>query len=182
MQPISTVASRDLTWVRASKRPLIYELRVDDAVVAALRWQRGSLAEAEAATGEWTFKRAGFWHPRVTVRVAGTETDMAQFTPGWTGAGALRLADQRQFGWKAANFWHSQWSWVDGAGQPVMTFAGGHGAVPAEGHVEITMAALDLPELALLAPLGWYLLLLQARDELEATTGALVASFAGSGA
>lgn len=181
MQPINIAASRDLTWTRASKSPLVYELRADEAIVATLRWQKGSLAEAETAAGRWTFKRVGFWHPRVTVRVAGVDTDSAIFAAGWTGGGILRLAAGREFAWGAATFWHTQWAWKDAAGQPVVTFASKHGTAPAAGHLEVALAALDLPELPLLAPLGWYLLLLQARED-EASTVAAVTAVIASGA
>jgi hypothetical protein len=174
MQPINTVAGQELIWTRVSKSPLVYELRAGDITVAALRWQHGSLAEAETADGQWTFKRAGFWHPRVTVRVPGSDADVALFAANWHGGGSLHLAAERQFAWSAANFWHSQWAWKDAAGLPLMTFTSKRGTAPAEGQAEVALAALDLPELSLLAPLGWYLLLLQARDDQAATVAAIV--------
>lgn len=49
MQPISSIASQDLTWTPLGKWPLVYELRAGEMLVAALRRQQGSLAVAIAA-------------------------------------------------------------------------------------------------------------------------------------
>jgi len=57
-------------------------LRAGDDLVATLRFQRGSLADAEAEGHHWTFKRQGFWQPRVTVRLAGSDADVAVFRSG----------------------------------------------------------------------------------------------------
>ncbi|HEX3630717.1 MAG TPA: hypothetical protein VHW91_09625, partial [Candidatus Dormibacteraeota bacterium] len=73
MRPLAEVAGQELLWVQPSARKREHELRAGDDVGATLAFQRGSLANAAAAEGEWTFKRQGFWHPRVTARIAGSE-------------------------------------------------------------------------------------------------------------
>ena len=62
----------------------MYELRAGQQLLATLRWQRKTLAEAESADARWTFKREVFWHPQVTIRTAGSDENAArgQQAPG----------------------------------------------------------------------------------------------------
>lgn len=174
MHPINTFVGQDLSWVRLSSDRRAYELRVGEEVIATLRWQKGSLAEAAAAEDHWTFKRADFWHPRVTVRTPGSDADLAIFHANWAGGGLLELPQGRRLRWGAANFWRSEWAWQDADGSPLVRFSGGQRHTSVEGHVELAPASAALPDLALLVLLGWYLLLLHARDESD-STGAIVA-------
>lgn len=180
MKKLADVADAELTWVQPSMRKQAYELRAGDEVVATLAWQRGSLADALADDRHWTFKRAGFWQPRVTARVAGSDTDIAVFRPAWMGGGTLELAGGKVLRFSAANFWHSQWVWQEpGTDTPLVHFKSQPGLLKTGGQVEITPAARTLPELALLVLLGWYLLILFAHDAAAASaasTAAVVAS------
>jgi hypothetical protein len=175
MRHISEVGSRELRWIQPSVRQSAYELRAGDEVVATVRCQEacGSLADATAGDSHWTFKRTGFWHPRVTVRVPGSDADVANFSARWTGTGTLELPPERRFHWGAANAWQSQWAWQDAEGTPLVHVKGRQGLVKVEGQVEITPAAVALPELDLLVALGWYLVVLRAREN-AAVAGTVV--------
>ena len=126
MRKINEVATGELVWVQPARLKQEFELRAGDEVVGSLRFERSSLATGEAADQSWTFKREGFWHPRITVRVSGSDVNIALFSPGWAGGGTLDL-DGRQMRFVAANFWHSQWDWIDAQGQPVVHFKSRHG-------------------------------------------------------
>jgi hypothetical protein len=152
-------------------------LRAGDEVVATLRFQRGSLADAEAEGHHWTFKRQGFWQPRVTVRAPGSDADVAVFRPRWAGGGTLDFADGRSVRLSSANFWQSQWVWQE-KDQPLILFKGRHGIVKAKGAVEVQPGAESRPDTPLLVLLGWYLILLHADDTAAATVGATVAASA----
>jgi hypothetical protein len=176
MRPISEVADQELKWVQPSKVKMNFELRAGDEVVATLSWQRASLAAGQTSAHEWTFKREGFWHPRITVRTPGSDANLALFNPHWSGGGKLpgRLL---RFG--AANFWHSQWDWRDADEAPLVHFKSRRGLLKIGGQVEIEAAARKSPDLPLLTVLGWYLLVLFARDAAaEGGTGAIVAVIA----
>jgi hypothetical protein len=175
VRPISETAGEELVWVQPAAGRREHELRSGDDVIATLRFQRGSLADAEAEGHHWTFKRQGFWQPRVTVRVAGSDADLAVFRPHWAGGGTLEFADGRPINFRSANFWHSEWVWQE-KDQPLILFKGRHGLVKAKGAVEIQPAAAGRPDVALLVLLGWYLILLHADD--AASSGALVAATA----
>jgi hypothetical protein len=177
VRKLADVAAEELLWVQPSVRKQAYELRAGTDVVATLTWQRGSLADAEADDHHWTFKRAGFWQPRVTVRVAGSDTDVAIFRPAWMGGGTLELAGGKVLRFSAANFWHSQWNWQEPRTESALVhFKSQQGLLKTGGRVEITPTARTIPELPLLVLLGWYLLILFAQDASAASTAAVVAS------
>jgi hypothetical protein len=131
--------------------------------VATLRWQSGVRAVAEAAAGQWTFRRAGFWHPRVIVCVAGSESTVAVFTARWTGTGTLELSAGQHVHWSAAHAWQAD------DGTPLVEITSRQGLIRLEGTVALTPAAVGRPDLALLVLLGWYLVAMQARDTLTMT-------------
>jgi len=178
VRPISEFAGQELLWIQPVVRKREHELRAGDDVVATLGFQRGSLADAQAAGGHWTFKRQGFWHPRVTVRTAGSDTDIAVFQPRWVGGGTLEFPDGRTVRLSSANFWQSEWLWQDNE-KPLIRFKGRHGIVKARGAVELEPDVVASPDLAMLVLLGWYLILLHAEDSAAASSAASVAAVSG---
>jgi hypothetical protein len=180
VRPISETAGQELVWIQPAARKREHELRAGDDVVATLRFQRGSLADAEAGADHWTFKRQGFWQPRVTVRVPGSDADVAVFRPHWAGGGTLEFADGDTARLSSANFWQSQWVWQE-KDEPLMLFKGRHGIVKAKGAVEIQPGAAGRPDAPLLVLLGWYLILLHAEDANAAAGSSAAAVAATSG-
>jgi len=178
MRRLAEVVGQELRWTRPSARRKYDELRAGEEIVATLRWQKGSLAVAEVGDGRWTFKRQGFWRQRVTVRQEGSDVDIAQFELGWWGGGTLDPGAGRRFRWGSANFWRSNWQWTAEDDTPLVRFVGQQRWTKMEGAVEVEPAAADLPELPLLATLGWYLLVMTANEE---AAGAVVV-MAGAGA
>lgn len=166
MRRILDVPSQELIWRQRQSFKRDYALHAGEEVLATLRWTTafGSLAEATTAEGQWTFKRVGFWRPQVTVRVPGSETNLAVFEPSWTGSGTLRLAEGRTVRWGQSNFWQTQWAWQGADEQPLINFKSKMGLTKTEGIVEIAPQGLTLPDLELLVPLGWYLLRLYIED------------------
>jgi hypothetical protein len=171
MRRISDVSDRPLTWTQPRPRRREYELRAGEELVATLRWGRGSLAVAEAAEGRWAFERAGFWRPRVTARRGEARDACAIFGLGWTGGGTLAVPEGRRFAWSPANIWHTHWAWRAADGGALVRFGSRQGLTRVEGEVEVEPAAVALPHLPLLVPLGWYLLVLLAQDTAESMAG-----------
>lgn len=199
MRLIQEAADRELIWRQPSAFKQEYELRAGDETLAALRWQKtlGSLALAETAEGSWTFKRSGFWQPRVTARPVDSERDIATFKPEWNGGGTLTTNRSRHFRLVNISFWGWEWGWREAdAGPPLVRFVS-KGALRTEAQVVLAPAAaalpetaqLDdlyrplppeaqappsvaLPELPLLVTLGWYLLVLMAQDAAVAAVAA----------
>jgi hypothetical protein len=177
VRTIAEVADQDLVWTQPARSKQAFELHASTDVVATLQFERSSLASGQAADQSWTFKREGFWHPQVTVRVAGSDINFAVFKPAWTGGGTLELPEGRVLKFGAANFWHSQFSWLDPSGKPLVQFKSHPGLLRMEGQLQIDPETVALSELPLLVVLGWYLLILFARDAAVAgSTAAVVAA------
>lgn len=176
MRPIGEVADKELLWVQPSRKQQAFELHSAEDVVGTLKFDRASLASGETAGQQWTFKREGFWHPQVTIRVPGSDANIAVFKPAWTGGGALELPQGRLLRFGAANFWHSQWDWSDQAGSPLVHFKSHAGLLKMEGQVDVEPGAAAAAELPLLVVLGWYLLILFARDSAASTAGVVAAT------
>ncbi|MDQ2942619.1 MAG: hypothetical protein M3R21_02990 [Candidatus Dormibacteraeota bacterium] len=174
MRKINEVATGELVWLQPARLKQAFELNAGTEIVGSLRFERSSLAGGETANQRWTFKREGFWHPRITVRVPGSDVNVALFNPGWAGGGTLDL-DGRQMRFVAANFWHSQWDWVDAQNKQLVHFKSHQGLLKTEGQVEVETEATTSPDLPLLVVLGWYLLVLFARDA-AASLEAVIAS------
>lgn len=173
---IAEVADQPLVWVQPARMQQAFELHAPNEVAATLRFERASLARGEAADQQWTFKREGFWHPQVTIRMPGSDANVAVFKPAWAGGGTLEFPEGRVLRFGAANFWHTQWDWADPAGQPLVHFKSHGGLFKTEGEVEIESSARAVGELPLLAVLGWYLLILFARDSAAAGGAAAAAA------
>jgi hypothetical protein len=79
MKRLAELMGRELKWTQPGAFKMNYELLAGDELAATLRFRSsfGSLATAESADGCWTFKRAGFFQTRVTIRVCGEEADIA---------------------------------------------------------------------------------------------------------
>jgi hypothetical protein len=158
-----------------------YDLRAGESVVATLRWDKafGSLATAVTGEGSWTFKRAGFLSPSVTVRMAGAETDLASLKARWRGDGTLEFADGRRYRWTHAGFWHTEWCFANESGDPLMRLKPKFALAGHAAEVTIEPAAASNPDLSLLLSLAWYLVVLMSQDAGGATAAAAAAASAG---
>ena len=116
-----------------------HELMADGRNVASLRFEKGcgTLATAEYGDAQWTFKRSGFWSPRVSVRQAGSQTDLAVFTPRWTGGGELAFAGGLKFPLKSLSFWGGEWAFETEDGSEVVSVRGPHGLVRNSGEAAL---------------------------------------------
>jgi hypothetical protein len=175
MLTFTDVSATALTWSQPDAFRRAFELRAGDDLVATLTWQKlfGSLALAEVAGSQWTFKREGFLSPRVSVRAAGSEHDLGTFRPGWTGSGTLQLTGGAAYRWAPQNFWATHWAWLGTDEQRLLLFKPRAALLKNEAALELAAPALaDTP---LLATLGWYLLVLYA-DDTAATAAAVTAT------
>jgi hypothetical protein len=161
------------SWFQPRTLERSFELRDGERLLGTLQFPKwsGSLAMASLAAGEWTFKRVGFFRPRVTVRLPGQEADVAVYQPkGWGSGGEVQFAGGRIFAWKPANFWATRYAFLDGAERAIVTFKPGgeeskwSDLFKFQALVEIDPSADGLEELPLLVSLGWYLMILHHDD------------------
>lgn len=181
MEAITASTGMMLQWVQPKMSERRFELRAREMVFASLEFQSmfGSLANAAAESGNWTFKRVGFFNPRVTVRNLGEEKELVVYRPDWTGIeGRIDFTGGAVYGWKPANFWATHYSLLDAKGEALVLFKQGiedaslKDVFKVQARVEIQPAALLMPDMTLLVVLGWYLMILQA-DDSAATTAAV---------
>lgn len=181
MEPLNITPEIRPRWCQPKALQRTFELRDDNRLFGTLSFVKsfGSLAVASLAAGDWTFKRVGFFRPRVTVRRRNQETDLAVFQPkGWGVEGELLFAGGPSYGWKPTNFWAVRYNFVDRAGKILVTFKPGvedskwSDIFKFQALVEIDPSASRLEDLPLLVSLGWYLMILHHED--TSSAGAVV--------
>ena len=175
---LDQVAGHELEWRQPNAFRRIYELTCDGNEVATLRFEKGlgSLATAECGSGKWTFKRTGFLSPQVSVREAGSETDLAIFTPSWTGCGWLAFGSGRRYRLRQTNFWATEWAFQgEQDGSPAVTLTGPHNVFKPGGHARVAPSAAESPETPVMLVLIWYLRILMNEDAAAVT--ATIATF-----
>lgn len=158
------VAGAELTWTHPEPERRSYELRSGSELMARLSWttEAGSLAEGTTDDGVWTFKRAGFLKPRVTVRSIDQGRDVAIFEANPAGGGLLQLLDGHFYNWRT-NFWRAEFAWIAANGKAVVESTRSFSVDgKTEGRARIAATELDSNQLSLLVLLGWYLVMMSA--------------------
>jgi len=173
MENIHRAIGYSLKWVQPRGTRREFRLKSDQGDYASLTWAKsfGSLAEAAAADGRWSFKRTGFLHPRVTVRQPGEDEDVAVYAANWSGDGVLEFKSGRRYSWAGKNFWRTEWAFRNTDGE-VVSFRTKAGLLRFNLELKVLR---DTPEISVLAPLGLYLLVLM-RDDTAANTVATSAA------
>lgn len=165
MKSINDYCGQELQWVHSHLLRPEYELRAGDEVLARLFSKRAfsSRVRAETAAGLWMFERKGL-RQAITIQTLDTHTELASVRRGMNGQATLLFPDGREYRWQCSSFWHDVWIWLNQEGAPLLHLKRGT-------HVQLEPAARDLPELALLTTLGWYL---RKRQEEEAAAVAAI--------
>ncbi len=181
MESLAKHLTDELFWTQPMAMHRAYELQSSGLVVATLEFETafGSLATARADGDAWSFKRMGFFRPHVTVRIAGTEDDLAVYRPKWTGTeGELAFRDGTIFTWTITNFWATRYEVKDSAGQTLVEYkSGGRDSglrdfFRSQATVTVTDAGRRYRQTGLLVLVGWYLILLQQSDAAAAAVAA----------
>ena len=173
-----------LYWVQPRAMHRSFELHSQDGKnVGSLRFEKalGTSARGDSLHGAWTFKRVGFLSTRVTVRKDGSDDDIAVFHPKTLGGGFVQ-AFGRTLEWKQANFWGTQWSFLESDDTPLVLFKPGaetegiSNLFKTQSIVELTTKPKDPAELSLLILLGWYLIVMTKEDSSGADVALLAAT------
>ena len=170
MKNIRDIKTGEFLWVQLHAMERVFELRSAEEVVATLRWNStfGSLADAVAADGHWTFKRTGFFRPQITIRACKSDSNLAVFTPNWNAEGALEFSTGKSFRWTGTGFWRSQWAFSKANGERLIDFEPHASFVKKSAVVKVTPEGFQFAELSLLILIGWYLMLLRSDDDASA--------------
>ena len=139
-----------------------YHLLAGRRLLAVLRREKAfrTVAAAEAADGRWTFRRVGLINPRVGVRPAESDTDVAILETGRKGGGMLRFSDGKRYTWVNVNSRGWEWAFTLEDGTVLVRFLVRASVSEYEGDVQVESAGRGLEELNLLLLLGWYLVVI----------------------
>jgi len=178
MEALSIAIGLQLYWVQPKTFGRQFELRTENNLFGSLRFETafGTLATAESAAGHWTFKRVGFLNPRVTIREAGANDDLAVYWPKFWGDGWLEYVKGSRFHWKSTNFWGTEWGFANVQEQLLFVLKPGiekpklSDLLKTQAVVEIESQEHSLAELPLLLMLGWYLMILHQEDTMVTVT------------
>lgn len=151
MKSINEFIGQELQWVHPRLLRSEYELRADDELLARIHRKGAfrSQASIETAAGNWMIEQKGL-HKIITVLLPDAYTELATIKRGMSCQATLSFLDGREYRWQRTSFWHDTWTWLNQEGTPLLHLRRGV-------HVQFEPAAQDLPELALLAALGWFL-------------------------
>ena len=154
MTPLSELSGQKLRWHRGTESKRKYVLEGASGEVAHLAFTSswtGSLATGQTAHGEWTFKRAGFLHPRIIVRRAGADAACAVLSVSAMGNGTLAIEGAGEYKLASSGWLHRSWEF-SGAGSRLLHFEQSHGGA----EVEILGGAVPPDSLSIMLLLGWY--------------------------
>src|SRR5689334_6891919 len=124
MQAIQEVTSQNLQWKHPKWWKREFELRSGDELLARLfREKHTRRIIGEAADGQWTFKRQGFW--RVTTLIIDLASQNEIATLKRERKTILIFSDGRVLTWKRLSLWRGEWDWLDSDGRPLIHFQRG---------------------------------------------------------
>ena len=166
LKPLAGAHGEAWLWTRPKVWRRRYELRAGSDLLAVLE-SRATLrsdTSVETATGRWRMRHEGLLRGRVRVVHEGHAGDAALFRPRWFGAGEVTTARGDILHWQRADFWGRRWRMVDSGGLARVTFSRAPAFFSLDVRVEVGAHAHADPELEPLVLLGFYLLLLMARQ------------------
>jgi hypothetical protein len=173
MSPITDAPDGILRWSVRPGRSYVLEAAGLELGRLAFSRTRGSLAQGMTAHGEWTFKREGFLHPRITVRKTGEDGNTGALTLAANGNGKLTLSTGEEFNFLTSGWLQSHWSFNRGLVEIVRFGRDGSSA-----DVEVVTPKVSEETLSVLILLGWYAPLLAA-DEAAVIAATMAACTAG---
>ncbi len=184
MEQFVAINNETYYWSQPKALERFFELRTPAAELAGLLvWEKafGTLATAYTAAGYWSFKRVGFWNPRITVRKPGEDNDLAVFYPRFFGNGTLEIVGGDQFRWESLNFWATQWGFFNPSDDQVLVkfIPGSDQGTLGDVFKNQAIIQIDLQrrvsDLPLLISLGWYLMILRLDDSAASVTATTAA-------
>ena len=159
MSPITDAPNGILRWSVRPGRSFVLEAEGQEMGRLGFSAKSGSLAQGMTAHGEWTFKREGFLHPRITIRKTGADANCGSLTLNANGNGKLSLAGAEDFNLVTAGWLQSHWSFNRGITEIVRFSRDGSSA-----DVEVVNPKVTAETLSILVLLGWYAPLLAADE------------------
>jgi hypothetical protein len=164
MKALSTDVGLQLHWVQPSIFERLFELHSECCILGELRFDavdsaQGILRVANSTTEHWTFRQRGVLKPRVTIREAEADDDLAVYWPKFWGDGRLEFTNEGIFHWKLTSISGTDWGFFNVQGELLFTLKFKlFDLVKIQSVVEIEAQWFDLVEMPLLLMLSWYLM------------------------
>jgi hypothetical protein len=165
LKSINDCIGQELQWIHSNVFSSEYELRAGDELFARFHWKGAFSSQviAETTNGNWKIKQKGM-SQTITVLSLDSQTELATIKRSMSGQATLLTPDDREYKWQCTSFWRDVWTWLNNEGTTLLHLTRG-------SRVQLEPAAQNLPDLALLTALGWYL---HKQQEEEATVASIV--------
>ena len=176
MKSLRVLPSGSLIWRRSGYPVPDFELLGAEGVYATLTFldEEKQLARVRTAEGTWTIKHVGILTPIVTLREEGRPTNLATFHPHAFRHGKLEFQDGPSFDWVRLHEAGPGGAFLDGTGMPLVHLQVHLGVDRTAASdletcdVDLNLAPAAQDRQALLASMGWFLILL---DHMKARDG-----------
>ncbi len=157
-------------WRQPDVKKRRYELVAGNTVKASLAFRSilGTMAECRVDGSEYTFKRTGFLHPKVTVRRSPYDQDIASMDLSWRGEGALEMLNGGRYTLRRLSFWGVRWGIMDDQGDLLASVHMKPKLLRYEGEVQLEERSGREKEMALLLSLLWYIAVLISQESTAA--------------
>lgn len=172
MENLSAYIGKELTWLQPDVYIEDYELCSGDGIIGTLKFRSkyGTMATAETADGQWTFKRVGFFSPKISIRQVGMDSEVATFKFGtWHEGGEVVLQDGTKYR-ATTNFWHTRMAFIDDQDQILVKYPDIGGMFRRGITVKVYPEAANVDNLSVLVILSWYLVVMMQREASEVPT------------
>ncbi len=178
MKSLSVQPSAVLVWRRSGSTPPDFELVGTTGVYATLAFQNEekTLARIRTAEGTWTLKHLGLLVPVVTLREEGGTVNLATFRPHALRHGRLEFRDGATFDWAWPHDVGPGGAFLDVEGKPLIHLRAQLGRdLDSPPDLETCDVVLGMTRAAhyrqaLLAAVGWYLILFDHMKALDNAT------------
>ncbi len=176
MRSLAELPTTALAWKKGTAIPLAFKLHGNGGIYATLTVQNEerTLARVETDEGTWTLKHLGVMVPAVTLRAEGGMTNLAIFHPHALRHGNLQFADGVAYDWAWIHGDAPGGAFLNSEGLPLVRLHGHAGRDLRSGSdlekcdVELGLVPTGRSRQALLAAIGWYLILFDHVKELDA--------------
>lgn len=159
--------SEKLSWYKNNSGKRIYELKDDKKVFSTIIWlkETGTLAEASCQYGKWTFKRAGFFKPVITIRKFNEPFDIGHLNFSWTNDSELILKNGHKYYFSNTNLWRQEYGFKDINKKLILRTIPNFNKRGSDGFAYFNEKEIPSDELYLLLNLSWYIISSYSDDE-----------------